>query len=393
MIRYTQTIFLIAAIVSGVLNYEGLTLMVADDDWWLKALCALTGIAVTLVLALFWSHAFASIPALTPGAQRWRGWAAIAGGVVLIIGISTYWNLVAFAKDEINRLSSGSIVVMAERRIADASATSAVFLPYRVPVMALRSDIAATKNAEISGGGTSGFSSAGPISSTMGQVEDRLTSLIDGIDAAKASLAKRQEDASACLADLRGGIAARDGAKAGTALACINAAAADMAAQDVIGTIRRGLNGLTTGVVIPANVYSDRQRGIITRFLRDTATRARAMAGEIETVPAVQFEPLTMARPNVMRGVLIHWRSILPAIATALSIDLLPLVLLVLTVLLADDRRRKGLPQRDWTSAELLEAVRQIEAIRTGEGTAPAPGYIDLPPEHWQGDDDGGERP
>lgn len=388
--KYTQIVFFVIATVSGVLNYEGLTLMVAETDWWLKSLCALTGIAVTLSLALFWNYAFATVPKLASGSQRRRGWAAVIFGCMLIINISTYWNLTAFAKDEINRLSGGGIVVMAEKALARTAEITTQFRSYAPLVVTLRDDIFAMEDAEVTGGGTTGFPSAGPVSNFMGQMGDKVRSFTVSIENAEVALEGFQNEGSECLTDLRAGVATGDNGGAGTALACINRVIAEMTGQDISSTIKRSLATLTTGVTRPANVYSERSRNVIERFLRDTQARARAIAAQIEQNSPPMIEPLTLERPNVMRGVLIHWRSILPAIATALAVDLLPLVLLVFAVLLADHRRSNGLPSRDWSACELLEAVKQIEALksRDGDSTRPVPAYIDLPPDNWQDDND-----
>lgn len=388
--KYTQIIFFILATVSGVLNYEGLTLMVAETDWWLKSLCALTGIAVTLSLSLFWNYAFATVPKLAPGSQRWRGWAAVIFGCILIINVSTYWNLTAFAKDEINRLSGGGIVVMAERVLAQAVEISTRFRNYAPLVVTFRDDIFAIQDAEITGGGTTGFSSAGPVSNFMGQLGDKVGSIAKSIESAEVALDSFQTEGDECLTALRAGIATGDNDGAGAALACINRVVAEMVGQNTSSTITRALETLTTGVTRPANVYSERSRNVIESFLRDTQARAQAIALQIEHSGPPVIEPLTMERPNVMRGVLVHWRSILPAIATALAVDLLPLVLLVFAVLLADHRRSNDLPSRDWSACELLEAVKQIEALKSWDDdtTRPAPAYIDLPPDNWQDDND-----
>ncbi|MEC3863453.1 hypothetical protein VK792_19405 [Mesobacterium sp. TK19101] len=66
----TKTVIFISAIVSGLLNYAGLSLGIPSDDWWMLTLCALTGLVVTLIISAFWNHAFAVVPDLTTGAME-----------------------------------------------------------------------------------------------------------------------------------------------------------------------------------------------------------------------------------------------------------------------------------------------------------------------------------
>ncbi|MEO1749032.1 MAG: hypothetical protein AAFR27_10555, partial [Pseudomonadota bacterium] len=97
---------------------------------------------------------------------------------------------------------------------------------------------------------------------------------------------------------------------------------------------------------------------------------------------ALQAEPANAAgidikTPNVMEGVLIHWRSLIPPIATAAALDLIPLVILVFMVLLYRDAEAVEEPRHPWTVKELQDALAQIETLKLN---ARADEMIDITP-------------
>ena len=95
-------------------------------------------------------------------------------------------------------------------------------------------------------------------------------------------------------------------------------------------------------------------------------------------------EPLTLERPNILEGVLLYWKSLIPPIATALAIDLLPLVLLVFTALRFDDQMARKKPRKVWSAGDLLDALHQVRELELTLGIDRSgrdlPDYIDLEP-------------
>lgn len=377
--NWTQTVIFIIAIVSGVLNYDGLSNQVAETDWWLKSLCAMTGMAVTLSLSLYWNYAFGTVPELLNTQKRIQGWLTTLAGVVMIIALSTYWNVVSLSGGTINKLTSASLISKIEVQFSQSIKNAQRFRTYVADTNVLQNDTKSLQQGEISSGGSSGTPKAGSVSNTMGQVAERLETLNKSIATASDNLDGLQQQGTICLSELR--VKANNGEldAAGKNLSCLNNIVAKIEAQNIASTMERSLKNLASGVVIPANIRTKTQRDVIDRFLRDIGTRGKKIASDIAALPKPKpSQALTLKRPNVMKGVLEHWQSIIPAIATALGIDLLPLILLLFKTIRFDDQRSRNAPKNAWTGAELADALRQLDMLTNQQKL---PQHADTPPQ------------
>ena len=372
----TKTTIAVGAAVSGLLNYAGLSREVAAENTWLLMLCAFAGLVVALSISLFWSYAFGIMPHLRWGTLRRTGWAVIGAGVGLILMVSTYWNLVAISGHAIVRELGKSVVSAAETRLAAATQIGAAYRGYQADLAAFEANTAAIRQREIDGTGLSPLAGEGSVSDTMGQVVDAIASLRHAVDAAAHTIAEHISAGEVCLADLRAAVDAGDAAGAGAGLACLNQAVALMTEQDARGSIGRTLRGLAASVTIPAGIDTEAQRTIVATFLDTQQDQATRLAEAIAAAPPVTFVPLTMDQPTLIEGILIHWRAIVPAIAAALAIDLLPLIILIMQVLHGDNQVLQGRPRSVLTLDALEDALQHLARLQP---LAPLPS-LDLPP-------------
>jgi len=380
----THIVIFMGAVVSGVLNFYGLSELASDADWWLKTLFAMTAIVVTLSLSLFWRYAFSIIPDLSLGSFRTRGWATIFVGLAVIIALSTYWNVLSLTRGELDRLTGNAAVETAEVHYANALSGINTYRTYVPDISSFAADANAMLQREVKGGG-SGKAGKGPVSNTIGQVAEKLGNLVKSIDKVERGLSALQDDATACLVALRIGINSGDREKAARSVSCINQLLAQMSGQDPATVIVRSLSTLIAGVVVPATVRTQAQKDTIAQFLSETKNRANKISAQIAAGSnSASFEVISLDRPNVMEAVLIYWRSLIPPIATALAIDLLPLVLLVMIVHRNDDKRARNLPRGNWTAADLQDALAQIKLLElqfeTRNKVLDLPDYIDVTP-------------
>lgn len=382
-----DTTFIVCAGTSGVLNYFGLSEMAPNGAFTTQALFALTGFAVSLALISFWSYAFSIVPDLQSGARRASSWVTIFVGIFLIIGISTWWNIAGVAGDEIARLGMTAVLERIEVGLARAISDSGQYLSSRSGLSAFASDVAALIIAETSGG-TSGASGEGPISLTMGQVNTRLDNLLLEIDSATVMLDSARARGDTCLIALQTAATSGDPSQVAKQVACANGVISDLGNQDVLATIEHGLSTLTDGIVLPASVRTESQHAILNGFFADTQSRADGIIATLTDGSEATAEPLSAEMPNLLLGVLLHWKSLIPVISTALALDLLPLVLLVLTVLAKDDLKDQKKARSNWTAEELQEAFLLMSQLRNVGNPKPdlPPPYVDLPDGDWQED-------
>jgi hypothetical protein len=385
--RFRATTIFVCAVISGVLNYSGLSEMVTNREFFQLALCAATGLGVTLAITLFWDYAFAIVPDLKSSERRAQSWATIVAGIVLILAISSWWNVVGIGQDQISRLNAETVAVETERALAESIGDSGGYGSAQGDIAAFKEDISAIIEAE-SSGATSGAPGDGPISLTMRQIESRLDNLLTSIGTSSTQLGQIRSRGDVCLEALNKAVLSGNRDSITSAVSCANGVIADLGNQDILSQMERGLSGLTSGIVLPATIRTNAQRAVLTEFFASTQSRADDLVTRLQALPEVTIPPVSAEMPNLLMGVLLHWKSLIPVIATAISLDLLPLVILILTVLRKDETREEEKVRDHWTAEELMEAAALMKELR-GSITPPAdlpPPFVDLDQSEWDAD-------
>lgn len=385
----TGVTIMAAAIVSGVLTYFGFTAETAADDWNFKTVSALTAVVITLVISTFWAYAFAILPHLSKGKARIAGWAITASGLALILAVSTQWNVVYLAERPISQEMSKGITAFAETALARSAERSTKYASYLTDLRAYEAATDAIREREIGGQGVSSEPGEGPLSDLMLQGREAISAVLKSVETAANSTGQLQAAGEACLSDLRRHLSVSDMEAAGKAVACINRSISGIAGQDVLSSIERALRNLTSGIVVPSKIRTAAQKENARNFLTQRQAQANRIADQIAAEPPLTIAPLTMQRDSLMKGILLHWSSIIPQIATALAIDLLPLVLLLYQTTRGDDQRAQGKPRQIWTASDLEDALRQMEALR---GSVQPAAKLDLPDDDFIDLEDGAYR-
>lgn len=364
----TNTGLFILAFISAVMNYAGFTHIIDTSDWWLKALCFLTSIGVWICLYLFWQYAFSIIPNLRMQGKRTSGWLTVAIGCFAIISLSTYWNVIAYTGKEVLQLSQTANVTRAEQKFAKASAASTGFTNLIPQLEALSASASSLADGEEFNGSVTGSRGKGAVSELMRQIADKVGSVASSLRKAEQSNEALKTRGKACLANMRSADnqtyskASADKLAAGAD--CLNSVLADMGSQDMASGVVQAMSGLRQGVVMPVSINSAKQRQALNNVLDGLQGQANTIAKAAQAIPRNSLTPFEVQRPNMASAVLLHWKGIIPAIATALAIDLLPLLLLILGVLLHRDGEAHDSPRHAWTIQELDDAQQQLAALR-----------------------------
>ncbi|WP_346894817.1 hypothetical protein [uncultured Roseibium sp.] len=349
---------MILALISAVLNFAGFSSIVGGD-WWHLSLCALTSVGVFVALYMFWKVAFDVLPTLDNPVIRAIGWVTVASGIAIVLSISAYWNLVALAQSEVQLLALKDRTVQAETRLNEAIGEGGKFKGLSGQLTAFAANIESLAASEEQSGAISGSPGKGAVSKLLRQITAK-------IDARASMVAKAGDDVSAlgadgqlCLGNLRGTL--ENGGtdleqKAAGSVDCVNAVIAGLGSQSVADQVRQDMAALTAGIVIPASVRTKAQKEAIGNILAGVQEQANAIADTAAGLVSRTVETVSNSRPNAMLGVLVYWRSLIPAIATAVAIDLLPLVLLAFLMLRVRDLNRQGKP----TSTTTLGEVERI---------------------------------
>lgn len=357
----------ILAFISAVLNYAGFVQIIPSDDWWLKSLCLLTAIGVWVCLYLFWSYAFSILPHLRMSTKRLGGWVTILAGCMVIIALSTYWNVIAYTGKEVLRLSMTENVIRAEQQFAKAVSVTGGYESLPAQLEALSQKTFQLAEGEERSGAVTGSRGRGGISALLRQIGDNVNAIAGSLKKTAQRGQSLKNKGKACLALMRKasalGSSGEPSAKLAAGADCLNGVMADLGNQNAASGIVQAMQGLTSGVVVPVSIRSKRQRQALTNILEGLQNQADQIAKTARAIPEVIVQPVTLDRPNMVTAVLKHWQSIIPAIATALAIDLLPLLLLILAVLLNRDGEAARRPRYLWTADQLSDAQMQLHSL------------------------------
>jgi len=385
----------ILAFISAVLNFAGLLHLIGEGDWWLKSLAALTAVAVWILLYLFWVHAFSIVPDLKLPGKRVGGWITVSVGCAFILALSTYWNLVAYSASEINKLSQQGTARQAEILLAGAIKANGAYISLKPQLDAFEPRITALADGEEKSGAISGIHGKGGVSATLRQLASNVGSAANAVEEASNNIAALKSKGQTCVANLRsvirkGGNSAEQSDAVSAQVDCLNSVVADLGNQDVAALIERSMKGLTAGIVLPVTLKTKKQKLAVKNVLSGLQKQADTIAAAAASINKVNIEPLSVERPNVVRGVLIYWKSIIPAIGTAVAIDLLPLLLLIFKVILYRDAEAIGEPRHPWTIKELMDAQAQLEKLEGANNNLQQPKALFPPPKAitYQPDDE-----
>lgn len=369
----TKTGLFVLAFISAVLNYAGFIQIIDSADWWLKALCLLTSVGVWVCLFLFWRYGFTIIPHLRMQNKRFSGWITILAGCVVIIALSTYWNVIAFTGKEVLRLANAENVTRAEQQFAGVLSATGGYASLIPQLEALSSGAFSLADGEEYEGAVTGARGKGGISETLRQIGTKVAGITASVKKVAKSGDTLKSQGKACLAQMRSatntGFSRESTMQLSAGADCLNGVIADLGNTNASGGVVQAMNGLRNSIVLPVSIKTDRQRQALSNVLDGLQNQADMIASVAGAIPKVSLQPFQLERPNMASAVLLHWHSIIPAIATALAIDLLPLLLLILGVLLHRDGEQMQKPRNLWTAEELADAQKQLEAIRNPEAT------------------------
>lgn len=329
---------LIIATVSAVLNFAGFVTVI-DDDWLSLSLAALTSVAVFVVIYSFWVFAFKTIPALKNKRYIIIAWVTLSVGCSGIVAISTHWNVVALAGDELKSLSMQTTSITADTQFSKATAQSGSYQSLPPQIKALSSSVTTLADSEITSGAISGKKGKGGVSKTLLQIRDNIDKVQTSLSISAQAVEQLNAQGQACLSKLRN---ANTPIVAAAGIDCINQTIAGLNNQIVADQVAQTLGTITDGIILPASIKTKDQKDTIARILDGIQTQANTIADRASALKSKPVAFVSNDSPNIMLAVLVHWRSIIPPIATALAIDLLPVILLIFLVLTRRDDELEG---------------------------------------------------
>jgi hypothetical protein len=398
----TMTRFVLAtlALASGVYTYLGVrSLLEGSGGATLVFFAAIVySAAVSVAIYGFWTYLIRFVPEVRDWVSRLGLFVVMAIGSLMIIAMSSWLNAAALAGSAAveQHLATTLEGYTADLDQANTNAMGALSLLPDIQRAAER--FARLADDERQSGALTGTSGSGSVVQLLTQMSAQMHELEASILASRETVAKLFEEGQAHLATMRGLVSApgpvepRSDSFGQEAVALAGVIAA-LQQTSVAPSVNRAAADLSAGFIAPvadggtADLVG-RQDAVMATVRGSVAQQSKALsdaAGEILALPRVperRYVPLTAAE-----AVLHYARQFIPSWAGAISIDLLPAVLVGIMAIVYGSIRRgeEELADADQvTAADMLRALElnaaisaRRRAIEDGEaepqpGTAPA---------------------
>lgn len=403
----TMTRFALAvlALASGVYTYLGVRGLLDGSATFVFFAAIIYSAAVSVAIYAFWSFMLRFVPLVTSGVQRIGLFITMAIGCAMIIAMSSWLNAAALAGSAATEQHMAVTLQGYAEDLdqAHANALAAQSLLPDVQRAAERfSGLAADERESGALTGTTGSGSVVQLLTQMGTQMNQLAATITG---SRDEVATLFEAGSARLASMRelvstpGQIEPRADAFQTEAVQ-LSAVIAALQQTGVAASVKRAAADLSAGFIAPvadgrSADLASRQDQVMETVRASVAAQSAALsvaADEILATPPVgqrRYVPLSSAE-----AVIRYWQDFIPSWAGAISIDLLPVVLVLVLMIVNDAMRRDSSSLEEAeniTAAEMLRALalyRRMEAagidVASGQPKAEPeapPAAAELPPD------------
>ena len=383
----TMTRFALAvlALASGVYTYLGVRDLLDGSATFVFFAAIIYSAAVSVAIYAFWSFMLRFVPLVTDAVQRASLFVTMALGCAMIVAMSSWLNAAALAG---SAALEQHLAVTLEGYVGDLDGAhgNALAAQSLLPdVQRAAERFSRLAEDERGSGALTGTSGSGSVVQLLTQMSGQMTELGATILASRQDVSALFERGSQHLAKMRELVSAPGSVVPradGFAAEVIQVTAVISALQEtgVAPSVKRAAADLSLGFIAP--VADGRDAGLVLRqdqvmetVRMSVAAQSAALsqaADEILGEPTV--EPRRFAPLSTAEAVLRYASDFLPSWAGAISIDLLPMVLVLVLMIVNDALRREAgeLREEDTvTAAEMLRAMRLYRQIG-GDAEHPA---------------------
>ncbi|MBP1859693.1 hypothetical protein [Rhizobium herbae] len=376
----TMTRFALAvlALASGVYTYLGVRSILDGSATAVFFAALIYSCAVSVAIYAFWTYMSRFYPHIIGAAARTAMLGIMALGCLMIIAMASWLNAAALA-------GSAALEQHLAETVEDYTADLDRAHQNALAAQSLLPDIQRTSerfqrlsDQERESGALTGTTGAGSVVQLLGQMAAQLKELENGIAASRERVTTLFDEGRAHLATMRGLVSApgaidpRADQFAAEAVALTGTITA-LEQTSIAASVKRAAEDLSLGFIAPVASgleadLANRQDQVMETIRTSVAAQSKVLseaADQIltrEPVGERRFVPLSSAA-----AVLRYASDFIPSWAGAISIDLLPAVLVFMLSIAhgALRRQEQSLPFAERiTAAELLEALEVQKALQ-----------------------------
>ena len=385
MLKLTTAILALAA---GVYTYLGVRELLNGSPTTVFFAAVIYSVAVSVGIYAFWVFLMQFMPHVVDRRGRNLMFGCMLLGSLMIVAMSSWLNASALAGAAAIQQHL-SITVQNYTRDLDTANTNAIAAQSLLPDIQLASSrFARLADAERAGSLT-GTSGSGTVVQLLTQMSGQLDSLGQEVQASGKRVTTLFEQGGKHLAKMRelisdrGPIATRSDAFASESLALMGVIA-NLQQTSVAPAVKRAAASLTAGFIAPAaggrGDLADRQTAVVSKVEGSINAQAASLSDAADKIlQTPRVEPARFQAMSPAEAVLRYAGDFIPSWAGAISIDLMPAVLVLILCVVHAAIRREGLPatnETDMTVGEMMAALkmaRDIEIARHAVPDAPPP--------------------
>lgn len=368
----TRMTLAILATGSGVFTYIGVRDLIDGSATTILVGAVIYSVAVSVAIYAFWSYLMRIMPHVRDRGGRALFYLAMAIGMVMIVAMSAWLNAAALAGGAALEQHLSVTTEQYENKLNEAH-ENALAAQSLIPDIQLASQrFSQLAEEERSSGALTGTSGSGTVVQLLTQMSRQLDGLAAEIEASRARVASLFEEGATRLNAMRG-LVAGDGPVAGRSTGyaveatALSGLISSLQQTSVAPAVRRAAEDLGRSFIAPvagglAEDLRVRQSEVLGRVegaVRQQSAALAQAADEILSRPPVEtvrFTPLS--KPE---AVIRYAGDFLPSWAGAISIDLMPAVLVLILCLTQDQIRREEGDEAeiaDMSAADLMRALR-----------------------------------
>ncbi|MEQ1902497.1 MAG: hypothetical protein ABL866_17410 [Devosia sp.] len=377
----TMTRFSLAvlALASGVYTYLGVRGLLDGTATFVFFAAITYSAAVSVAIYAFWTFMLRFVPLVTNAGQRAALFLTMAFGCLMIMAMSSWLNAAALAG---SAATEQHLAVTLEGYVADLDESHANALAAQslLPDVQRAADrFARLADDERSSGALTGTTGSGSVVQLLTQMSAQMTELGTTITNSRAEVQTLYDQGSAHLSKMRelvsgaGEIGPRADEFAAEVVQ-LNGIIASLQETGVAPSVKRAAADLSLGFIAPVadggtSDLVQRQDTVMDTVRESVTAQSAALsqaADEILSQPKVEparFVPLSSAE-----AVLRYWSDFIPSWAGAISIDLLPVVLVLVLMIVHDAMRRETSTIEEAETMTAAEMIRAIDLYRQLSG-------------------------
>jgi hypothetical protein len=373
----------VLALGSGVYTYLGVRELLNGNSTVVLFAAVIYSVAVTIGIFAFWSFLMRLLPHVRDQVGRVVLLFVMVIGSLMIIAMSAWLNATALAGAAALEQHLANTLQGYSRDLDQAHR-------YAISSQNLLPDIqmASARFGHLADGertGTlTGTSGSGTVVQLLSQMSNQLGALSRTVEQSSDQVKALYDQGSEHLAKMRELVSSRDPIRQrsdafGTEATALLGVIASLQQTAVASAVKRTADDLAAGFIAPAAggrtaELAGRQAAVVSRVQEAVAAQSKALsaaAGKIlddKPVEPSRFVPLSSAE-----AILRYAGDFIPSWAGAISIDLMPAVLVIILCVAHASIRREGTPVATLTSmttSDLITAIRLAREVEAEQEVA-----------------------